>query len=73
MKKFLSSHIMQLFISSVVIINILFHLTGFYDGLSKYLLRYSLNLSSHSLSTIFLASMLGISIIMALFIIRKNK
>ena len=73
MKKFISSHILQLFISAVMIIDFLFHLFGFYDRVSKYLLRYSLELSILSLSTIFLSIMFVIALLIALFAARKKK
>ncbi len=72
MKKFISSHILQLFISAVMIIDFLFHLFGFYDRVSKYLLRYSLELSILSLSTIFLSIMFVIALLIALFAVRKK-
>ena len=55
-----------------MIIDFLFHLFGFYDRVSKYLLRYSLELSILSLSTIFLSIMFVIALLIALFAARKK-
>ncbi len=66
MKKFFSRHIEDLSGLAVMAMHLFFRLAGVYDGISKFLLRYSVTISSNHIAAIFLCTMVIVLLVVML-------